>query len=236
VVNTRDVWRLQVCGRQIPAHPDQPSAAARRIPRMQRGRRVKTDVVNGRPVRRLRPRVESRDQVRSDPELLSAVGDRDRGALRELYERHAPWLRARLARRCGDDGLVEEVVQDTFLALWRKPGAYRGSGDVAAWIWGIGIRRLLSALRPRRAVPWPVIGLISDATTPSAEDEVLLRVEHGDLACAVDGLSPELRAVVQAVVLDGLTSREAARLLGLPAGTIRTRLMRARTQLREALL
>jgi RNA polymerase sigma-70 factor (ECF subfamily) len=154
--------------------------------------------------------------------------------LRELYERHAPWLRARLGRRCGDEGLVEEVVQDTFLAVWRKPFGYRGSGDVPAWIWGIGIRRLLSALRPRRAVPWPVIN-ISD-TTPSAEDEVLLRVEHGDLGGAVDGLSPELRAVVQAVVLDGLTSKEAARLLGVPAGTVRTRLMRARTELREALL
>lgn len=174
-----------------------------------------------------------RPDVRSDAELMSAVGDRDRGALRELYERHGPWLRARLSRRCGDVGLVEEVVQDTFLAVWRKPGGYRGSGEVAAWIWGIGVRRLLSALRPRRAVLWPSM---PDASTPSAEDEVLLRVEHGDLGTAVDGLSPELRAVVQAVVLDGLTSREAARLLDVPAGTVRTRLMRARTQLREALI
>jgi RNA polymerase sigma-70 factor (ECF subfamily) len=75
-----------------------------------------------------------------------------------------------------------------------------------------------------------------EAAAPSAEDEVLLRVEHGDLAQAVDDLSPELRAVVQAVVLDGLTSKEAARLLNVPAGTVRTRLMRARTQLREALI
>jgi RNA polymerase sigma-70 factor (ECF subfamily) len=178
--------------------------------------------------------VDSRHQSRSDAELLGAIGDRDRGALRELYERHAPWLRARLARRCADEGLVEEVVQDTFLAVWRKPGGFRGSGEVAAWIWGIGIRRLVSALRPRRPVPWPAIN-VSD-TTPSAEDEVLLRVEHGNLGGAVNGLSPELRAVVQAVVLDGLTSREAARLLGVPAGTVRTRLMRARTELREALL
>jgi RNA polymerase sigma-70 factor (ECF subfamily) len=80
-----------------------------------------------------------------------------------------------------------------------------------------------------------VIGLVGDETTLSAEDEVLLRVEHGDLARALDGLSAELRTVVQAVFLDGLTSREAARLLGVPAGTVRTRLMRARTHLREVL-
>ena len=52
----------------------------------------------------------------------------------------------------------------------------------------------------------------------SAEDEVLLGVEHGDVARAMDRLSPELLAVVQATVLDGLTTREAARVLGHPDG------------------
>jgi RNA polymerase sigma-70 factor (ECF subfamily) len=60
-------------------------------------------------------------------------------------------------------------------------------------------------------------------------------VEYGDLAGALDRLSPELRAVVQATVLDGLTTREAGHLLGLPAGTVKTRMMRAKAQLREAL-
>jgi RNA polymerase sigma-70 factor (ECF subfamily) len=177
-------------------------------------------------------------EARSDVVLLAAVKDRDRGALCELYDRHAPWLGARLNRRCADyrrcadSGLVEEVVQDTFLAVWRKPEAYRGTGDFAAWIWGIGIRRLLAALRPRRAIPWP---RIADQALPSAEEIVLLGVEHGDLGAAVDGLSPELRAVVQAVILDGLTSKEAGQLLRIPAGTVRTRLTRARVQMREAL-
>jgi RNA polymerase sigma-70 factor (ECF subfamily) len=173
-----------------------------------------------------------RQEPRSDGDLLTAVVDRDREALRELYDRHAPWLRARLARRCGDVGVVEEVLQDTFLAVWRTPSGYRGTGDVAAWLWGIGIRRLLSAVRPRRPLP---LRLLVAPPTPSAEDEVLLAVEHGDLAAAVGGLSPELRAVVRAVVLDGLTSREAARLLGVPAGTVRTRMARARAQMQEAL-
>src|SRR3954469_7601726 len=91
-----------------------------------------------------------RQEPRSDGDLLTAVADRDREALRELYDRHAPWLRARLARRCGDEGVVEEVLQDTFLAVWRTPTGYRGTGDVAAWLWGIGIRRLLAAVRARR--------------------------------------------------------------------------------------
>jgi len=73
------------------------------------------------------------------------------------------------------------------------------------------------------------------SSSPSAEDQVLLGVEHGHLAGALNRLSPELRAVVQATVLDGLTTRDAGRLLGIPAGTVKTRMMRARIQLREAL-
>jgi RNA polymerase sigma-70 factor (ECF subfamily) len=64
---------------------------------------------------------------------------------------------------------------------------------------------------------------------------VLLGIEHGDLAGALDRLSPELRSVISATVLDGLTTREAAALLGIPSGTVKSRLVRARRELREAL-
>jgi len=169
---------------------------------------------------------------RTDRDLLVAIVERDRAALRDLYDRHAPWLRLRLGRRCADGGLVEEVVQDVFVAVWRKPAAYTGSGVVEAWLWGIAIRRLLASLRPRRPFP---SAFLPDVSQPSAEDVLLLGVQHGDVGTALNRLSPELRAVMTAVVLDGLSSSEAARLLGIPAGTVRTRMLRARTQLREAL-
>jgi RNA polymerase sigma-70 factor (ECF subfamily) len=171
------------------------------------------------------------DDERSDVELLAAVGDADSGALAALYDRHGPWLTARLSHRCSDPDLVDQAVQDTFLAIWRKPGGFSGAGEPAAWIWGIGIRRLIDQLRKRRTFMRSDV----DATYVSAEDEVLRGVEHGGLADAIDGLSPELRAVVQATVLDGLTTREAGRLLGIPAGTVKTRMARARVQMREAL-
>src|SRR6185295_11040200 len=104
-------------------------------------------------------------------------------------------------------------------------------GEAAAWIWGIAIRRLIDQLRRRG--PRVPAGAQGDVIV-SAEDVVLLGVEHGDLAGAVEGLSPELRAVVQATVLDGLTTREAGRLLNLPTGTVKTRMARARVQMREA--
>lgn len=174
------------------------------------------------------------DDPRSDQQLLEAMAGGDRSALRSLHGRHAPWLLLRLSRRCADPAIVEEVVQDTFLAVWRKPAAYKGSGPVAAWIWGIGIRRLVDQFRRQRRLTSEVAEGM--ATAPSAEEQLLLGVEHGDLGSALNRLSPELRAVVQATVLDGLTTREAARLLGIPAGTVKTRMMRAKPQLREALL
>ena len=169
---------------------------------------------------------------RSDVEVLAAVAEGDRRALRVLYDRHAPWLAIRLARRCADPGVVDETIQDTFLAVWRGAGRYKGQGDVGAWIWGIAIRRLIDGLRrlPRTEVLMADVG-----DRREAEEEILLGVEHGDLGGALQRLSPQLRAVVQATVLDGLTSREAGRLLGIPAGTVKTRMKRARAQLREAL-
>jgi RNA polymerase sigma-70 factor (ECF subfamily) len=171
---------------------------------------------------------------RTDAALVSALAEGDRTALEELYARHAPWLMIRLQRRCADPGLVDEVVQDTFVAVWRSARRYDGRGEVAAWVWGIGVRRLVDALR-RRPRTVPLLGAAEREPDLSAEERVLLGVEYGDLAGALDRLSPELRAVVQATVLDGLTTGEAARLLGIPQGTVKTRMMRARAQLREEL-
>ncbi len=171
---------------------------------------------------------------RSDADLLRDLAIDDRSALAELYRRHSAWMMARLSRRCADPDVVDQALQDTFVVVWRKPGSYKGSGEVAAWLWGIAIRRLIDQLR-RRPASLHEIGP-QDASSPSAEEQVLLGVQHGDLAGALDRLSPELRAVVQATVLDGLTTREAGRLLGIPAGTVKTRMMRAKPLLREGLI
>jgi RNA polymerase sigma-70 factor (ECF subfamily) len=169
----------------------------------------------------------------TDGQLLQAIADGDRTAFDELYARHFAWLHLRLSRRCGDASLVEEAVQDTFVTIWKKPGSYRGQGEVGAWVWGIGIRQLLNRMRRRKTPAWHL--MVQSDQLVSAEDTALLAIEHGDLAGAIDTLSPELRAVVQATVVDGLTTREASRVLGVPRGTVKTRMMRARNQLREAL-
>jgi len=171
------------------------------------------------------------DSHPSDEALLQAVADRDLDAFQLLYERHAGWLSIRLARRCNDGDLVADAVQDTFVAVWRKPQGFRSEGDIAAWLWGIAIRRLVSRLRTHRSLA----AIVDARSVPAAEDQVLLSVEYGDVGQALARLSPEMRAVIQAVVLDGLTAREAAQLLHIPVSNVKTRLHRAKAHLRAAL-
>lgn len=177
------------------------------------------------------------DGTPSDAELLAAVAEGDPEAFGALYDQHAPWLLLRLHRRTADAELVDQVAQETFLVVWRDAGRFRGQGEVGAWIWGIAIRRLLD-LQRGRAAQERLAGLLGRRRVPdvaSAEEQALVALEHREVIRALNRLAPELQAVLQATVLDGLSTREAAVLLGIPPGTVKTRAMRARARLREEL-
>jgi RNA polymerase sigma-70 factor (ECF subfamily) len=169
-----------------------------------------------------------------DRALLARVAGDDRVALEQLYRRHASWLTARLQSRCGDPELTDIAIQDTFLAVWKSARKYRGDGDVGAWIWGIAIRRLIDQLRKRRSTPVdPAVIAAATLSVVSFEDDLL--AAHGDAASAMRSLPAELQAVLVATAIDGLSTKEAARLLGVPQGTVKTRLMRARRTLQETM-
>ena len=134
--------------------------------------------------------------------------------------------------------MVDAALQDTFVSIWTDAHRYEATGaDAAGWIWTIAVRRLVSALRgpAHRWLSGANTELPDVATAPSAEELVLLGIEHGDLGAALDRIPSELRALIQATAIDGLTVREAAKLLGIAEGTAKTRLLRARARLRELL-
>ncbi|GCB49352.1 RNA polymerase sigma factor [Streptomyces sp. NL15-2K] len=187
-----------------------------------------------------------KDEGDSDAALLRAVAAGDSAAMAALYDRHAGWLHARLTRRCADAEVVREVLQDTFVTVWRSAHGHRGE-EAGGWLWTIAARRLIDARRAHeRAGRLPTTPMNSPtdearvahapaAAAPSAEDRVLAGLEYGDVGTALDRISPELREVLRATVVDGLTTREAARLLGIPEGTVKSRALRARAELRAAL-
>ncbi len=163
----------------------------------------------------------------TDARLIGRIADGDHDALVDLYGRHAAWLLARLRRRCAVDELVDSALQDTFVSAWRSASEYRVErGEVGAWLWTIAVRRLVDQLR-RRTPDTPVdvvpeeTGDLPPPGTPATE--------------LLTGLPADLQGVVEAVYLDGLTVNEAAVLLGIPAGTVKSRLSRARTELRGVL-
>ncbi|QDY78990.1 RNA polymerase sigma factor [Streptomyces qinzhouensis] len=189
-------------------------------------------------MRLIRPRGCEQEGVGPEPDdaaLLRAVARGDADALAALYDRHAGWLHARLTRRCPDPETVREVLQDTFVTVWRSAASHRG-GEAGGWLWVIAARRLVDAGRARARAERPAAAPVPPPpAVPSAEDRVLSGLEYGDVGAALDRISPELRAVLRATVIDGLTTREAARLLGIPEGTVKTRARRARAELRAAL-
>ncbi len=178
------------------------------------------------------------DPALDDLQLVRRVGAGDRTALAELYEQHAGWLTIRLSRRCGDPDTVDTALQDTFLAVWKQAKDYRPTGEVGAWLWTIAVRRLIDQLR-KRPPPQPVADIAPLAGRVPLADviahEVPLALGHTELGAAFASLDPELQAVMAATALDGLTNKEAAALLGIPVGTVKSRLNRARQILQEVL-
>jgi RNA polymerase sigma-70 factor (ECF subfamily) len=172
---------------------------------------------------------------------MRALAAGEAEALAALYDRHAGWLHVRLSRRCADPETVSEVLQDTFVTAWRSASS-RHRGEAGGWLWVIASRRLVDAQRSQiRTAEIHEAHARSEtdsvhALAPSAEERVLSGgLEYGDLGTALDRISPELREVLRATVVDGLSTREAAELLGIPEGTVKTRAMRARRELRDAL-
>ncbi|KUL34553.1 MULTISPECIES: RNA polymerase sigma factor [Actinoplanes] len=173
-----------------------------------------------------------------EAELVRRTAAGDRHAFDELYRRTSPWLAVRLRRRCSDDDVIADVMQETYLAVWRAAGDFAGSattGSAVGWMWTIAANRLVDAFRRRaRQKDLPAVQLAA-TVAPAAEDEVMAgRVGH-DLEQALLTLPDDVRQVLRAMVLDGLSVRETSLLLGVPEGTVKTRARRARLALREAL-
>jgi RNA polymerase sigma-70 factor, ECF subfamily len=177
-------------------------------------------------------------QAADEDDLARRVATGDRQAFDELYRRTSPWLLTRLRRRCSDEEMVADVMQETYLAVWRAAGSFAGSatsGSAVGWLWTIAAHRLIDAFRRRaRQSQVPVVPL-GAAVAPAAEDEVMAGRVGQELEQALLTLPLEVRQVLRAMVLDGFSVRETSLLLGVPENTVKSRARRARIALREAL-
>src|SRR3978361_533705 len=88
----------------------------------------------------------------SDTDLLAAVAEGDVDALALLYERHSRLMLRVLIRTCQRGGVAEEILQESWLAIWQSAGSYRGQSSVRAWLVGVARRQAHNELRRSRVV------------------------------------------------------------------------------------
>ncbi len=161
-----------------------------------------------------------------DDELIAALAAGDDAALRELFTRHAPWLAARL-RAALPPPDVEDVLQETFLAVWKGARAYRPRGTPRAWLWVIARNQAALLLRKRG----PATAQLEE-TPQTGLDPAEVALARADIAAALDGPEGE---VLRLMYVEDRPVAEVAALLGVPAGTVKSRAHRARRLLRVAL-
>ena len=171
----------------------------------------------------------------ADPAVLSAI-DGDVAALGSLYDEHHSAVYKFACRMLGEES-AWDVVQETFLTLPKALRRWNGQGALRTYIIGIAVNHarhhVRSAARRRRAMDQfslePEGG--SDSPERAAEQQRLSEL----LLAALDELSYEHRSVFVLCEVEDRNSREVAEILGVPEGTVRTRLFHARQKLRAAL-
>jgi RNA polymerase sigma-70 factor, ECF subfamily len=171
-----------------------------------------------------------------DDALIAAVAGGDDTALRELFSRHAPWLAARL-RAVLPAAEVEDVLQETFLAVWRGARGYRpGVGSVGGWTWGIARRQAALWLRRRGPAELLLPAVVApDGRYPGdPADTALARAELADAVRALGPDGPQ-RETWQLMYVEDRPVAEVAELMGVPEGTVKSRAGRARKLMRAAL-
>jgi RNA polymerase sigma-70 factor, ECF subfamily len=164
-----------------------------------------------------------------DDELIARLAGGDDAALRELFTRHAPWLASRL-RAALPPSDVEDVLQETFLAVWKNAKTYRPQGQAGGWLWVIARRQAALLLRRRG----PAAASLADAPELEADpaERALARAELQAAASTLGG--PE-REVWRLRYVEDRPVAEVAELTGVPEGTVKSRANRARRLLRAAL-
>jgi RNA polymerase sigma-70 factor (ECF subfamily) len=182
--------------------------------------------------------VADRRETDSDDELMQRMAKGEHDALAELYRRHGAAVYSLARHICNDARAAEEVTQDTFLRAWRSAAGFESRGRCAAWLLQIARRRAIDERRRQgrqvETAAWQEDALAADAAA-DPEAAVVAHDLRARVRRALAAMSAEQRAVVEAVFFAGLTGRQASILLGIPPGTVKSRLRLAYAHLRAAL-
>lgn len=169
--------------------------------------------------------------------LLARVSRKDREALAEIYARFQRPLFHYLFHLVGQRELAEDVLQEVMVIIWQKAHTFRATAPATRWIFGIAHHQAFKALRRDSSATCieleAALDLVDEAASPEAD--LLRQTAHEELAKALACLTPEHREVLELAFFQDFACKEIAAVVGVPVGTVKSRLSYARRALKAAL-
>ena len=170
----------------------------------------------------------------SDEMLIARIAGGDRLAMQTLFARYRTPVYRWLLRLVGNETVAEDLLSDVFLDVWRQAGRFQARSAVSTWLLAIARFKALSARRSRKDAE---LDETIEATVADSADnpEVVLQKKSRDqfVRTALTTLSPEHREIIDLVYYHDKSVDECAQILGVPSGTVKTRMFYARKKLAE---
>lgn len=183
--------------------------------------------------------------IRNEHDLAIQIRDENLRELQDAVSRNLSLFYKRAYRYVRDPHDAEDAVQDALLSAYRHLDQFKGTAKMTTWLTTIVTNSALTKLRKRPRYPHISVDekigheqehCVSDTladTRPDPENEYIRSELHGHFLQFVTELSPSLRKAIELRDLDGLTTSEAARILGVAEGTVKAQVSRARSKLRQ---
>lgn len=175
-----------------------------------------------------------------DGTLIELIKHKDAEAFEELYERHSQIVHNLVVRIVGNRAVADEVVQESFWQAWKKASDYRGTGAPAAWLYRIARNKSLDIMRKRKREPQrstltmgangeeytslPEVPTVGVSLQPSlVEKQVAQQLDRQHLLRALTSIPGDQRICLELAYFEGCSQTQIAQQLGIPLGTVKTR-------------
>ena len=173
-------------------------------------------------------------ETSSDEMLIVRIAGGDRLAMQTLFARHRTAVYRWLVRLVGNEATAEDLLSDVFLDVWRQADRFQARSSVSTWLMAIARFKALSARRVRKdaELDETIEATVAD---PSDNPEIMLQKKNRDALVreALNSLTPDHKEIIDLVYYHEKSVDECAQILGVPSGTVKTRMFYARRKLAE---
>jgi len=182
------------------------------------------------------PRLRAPIQDSSDEALIALIADGDKRAMQVLYARHNVRVYRFILRLTSNQSLAEDLVSEVFLDVWRQAEGFESKSQVSTWLLAIARYKSLSALRRRtdEHLDDHMAATIED-TADNPETVVGTKDRNSIVQKCLGRLSPAHREVIDLVYYHEKSVEEVAKIVGVPAATVKTRMFYARSKMADLL-